>query len=267
MSISTRLAPLSGAAGIACIVAGLATDQAPTSSWSDGRITAWYATHGNGEWLLSAYLIAAAAPFLMIFTGVVRERLAAAGASRVVRSVVLSAGTAFAITALVGAALDAGVPAARVFSKAPAPSPDISRYLLGTAYGTLVMFSAFAAALLAATISVGSLRTRAVPRWLAVAGIPMSVLMLANAVMPMAVITLWFLLASISTDSGMPAIASHRGMARLRSDPMLTVAANSAAANALNMTSAPYEAPSRYRLMSALGAGAFANTRVAGTPA
>ena len=38
----------------------------------------------------------------------------------------------------------------------------------------------------------------AIPRWLAIAGIPMSVLMLANAVMPMAVITLWFLITSIT---------------------------------------------------------------------
>jgi hypothetical protein len=42
--------------------------------------------------------------------------------------------------------------------------------------------------------------------------------------------------ASISTEAGIPAIASHRGMARLRSDPMLAVAANSAAAKALNVT-------------------------------
>ena len=82
--------------------------------------------------------------------------------------------------------------------KAPAPSPDISRYLLGAAYGTLVMFSAFAAALFAGTASIASLRSRAMPRWLAIAGIPASVLMLANAVMPMAVITLWFLVASIT---------------------------------------------------------------------
>jgi hypothetical protein len=46
-------------------------------------------------------------------------------------------------------------------------------------------------------------------------------------------------LASINTDAGTPAIASHRGIARLRSDPMLTDAANTAAANALNITSAP----------------------------
>jgi hypothetical protein len=198
MPTPARLAPLSGVAGIACLVAGLATDKAPTSSWSDARITDWYATHGNGEWLVSAYLIAAAAPFQLIFAGLLRERHATAGASRISRSVLLGAGTAFAVTALVGAALYAGVPAARVFAKAPSPSPDISRYLLGASYGTLVMFSAFAAALLAATVSIGSLRSRAIPRWLAIAGIPMSVLMLANAVMPMAVITLWFLITGIT---------------------------------------------------------------------
>jgi hypothetical protein len=198
MSLSARLAPLSGLAGIACLVAGLATDKAPTSSWSDARITQWYATHGNGEWLVSAYLIAAAAPFLLIFAGVLRERLAAAGASRVVRSVLLGSGAAFAVITLVGAALYAGVPAARVFTKAPSPSPDISRYLLGASYGALVMFSAFAAAVFAASVSIGSLRSRAIPRWLAIAGVPASVLMLANAVMPMAIITLWFLVASIT---------------------------------------------------------------------
>jgi len=208
MSLPARLAPLSGVAGIGCLVAGLAMDKAQTSSWSDARITQWYATHGNAQWLVSAYLIAAAAPFLLIFTGVLRERLATAGASRVTRSVLLGSGTAFAVTALIGAALYAGVPAARVFAKAPAPSPDISRYLLGASYGTLVMFSAFAAALFVATASIGSLRSRAIPRWLAIAGIPASVLMLANAVMPMAVITLWFLVASITlTVRPMPAPA------------------------------------------------------------
>jgi hypothetical protein len=195
---ASRLAPLSGVAGIGCLVAGLALDRAPTSSWSDAHITAWYASHGNGGWLLSAYLIAAAAPFLLIFAAVVRDRLADAGASRRSQSVVLGSGTAFAVTALVGAALYAAVPAARVFSKAPAPSPDISRYMLGASYGTLVMFSALAAALFSATACVAALRGGAMPRWLAVAGIPFAVLMLANAVMPMAAITLWFVVASIT---------------------------------------------------------------------
>jgi hypothetical protein len=192
---TSRLGPLAGVAGIGCLVAGLALDRAPTSSWSDARITAWYATHGNAQWLVSAYLIAVAAPFLLLFTAAVRDRLADAGASRTAQTLVVGAGTAFAVTALVGAALYAAVPAARVFSRAPSPSPDVSRYLLGASYGTLVMFSAFAAALFATTTCIAALRTRAVPRWLAVAGLPFAVLMLLNAVLPMAAITLWFVTA------------------------------------------------------------------------
>lgn len=193
-----RLTPLTGLGGIALLVAGLATDTAPTSSWSDTRIEDWYATHGRGHWLLSGYLLAAAAPLLLVFTADLRQRMAAAGAGGHSQSLVLGSGIAFAVTVLTGAGLYVAVPAAMTFSSAPPPTADISRYLLGAAYGTLVMFSAFAAALLAATVSVTSLRHRVIPRWLAVIGIPAALLMLANAALPMGVITLWFTVASIS---------------------------------------------------------------------
>jgi hypothetical protein len=210
---AARLAPLSGVAGIGCLVAGLAADRAPTSSWSDARIAAWYATHGNAAWLVSAYLIAAAAPFLLLFTAVVRERLAGAGASRAAQTVVIGAGVALAVTELVGAALYAAVPAARVFSRAPSPSADVSRYLLGASYGTLVMFSAFAAALFTAATCLASIRTRAVPRWLAVAGLPFAVLMLLNAVLPMAAITLWFVAAGVTLAVVRPPVAQAAAQA------------------------------------------------------
>jgi hypothetical protein len=147
---------------------------------------------------VSAFLIALAVPFLLVFTAVVRERLAAGGASSRVQWVLQGAGTAYAVTLLVGAALYGAVPAARVFSRAPAPSPDVSRYFLGASYGALVAFSAFAAALFALTLSVGSIRSRAVPRWLAVAGFPFALLMLLNALLPMAAITVWFLVTSVT---------------------------------------------------------------------
>jgi hypothetical protein len=193
-----RLAPLTGLGGILFLVAGLATDQAPTSSWSDARIEGWYAHHGRAHWLVSAYLLAAAAPLLLAFAAEVRERLAEVGASDRARSLVSGAGVAFAVTILVGAGLYAAVPAAMTFTKAPAPHADTSRYLLGASYGTLVMFSAFAAALLAGTVSVVSLRHPVLPRWLAIAGIPASLLMLANALLPMGVITLWYGVASVA---------------------------------------------------------------------
>jgi hypothetical protein len=198
MSALSRYSPLTGAAAIGLAVAGLATDQAPTSAWSDDRTTAWYAAQGNAEWLLSAALIGLAAPFLLLFTATVVVRLAEHGAGRAARVVVQGAGTAWAVVLLVGAGLYAAVPAGRTFTSAPAPDPSVSRYLLGASYGTLVMFSALAAATFALAVSIVGLRTRALPRWLAVAGLPASVLMLANALLPMAVITLWTVVTSVT---------------------------------------------------------------------
>lgn len=212
MSAASRLSPLTGVAAIGCIVAGLATDHAPTSSWSDQRIEAWYGTHGRAGWFVSAYLLALGAPLLIAFAAVVRERLRRAGAGEVACSVVTGAGTAFAVTLLAGAGMYAAVPAAMTFTSSPAPPAAVSRYLLGGAYGMLVMFSAFAAALFAVTVSIQALRTGVLPRWLAIAGIPLSLLMLANAALPMAAITVWFIVASIAftvrpmpTSTSMPA--------------------------------------------------------------
>ena len=193
-----RLTPLTGIGGVALLIAGLAIDAAPTSSWSDARIEDWYADHDFGQWLLSAYLLAAAAPMLLAFTADLRQRMAASGATAHSQSLVFGSGVAFAVTVLTGAGLYAAVPAAITFASAPPPSADVSRYLLGAAYGILVMFSAFAAALFAGTLSITSLRYRVLPRWLAVIGIPASLLMFANAALPMGVITLWFSAASIT---------------------------------------------------------------------
>jgi hypothetical protein len=198
MNTLRRLTPLTGLGGVALVIAGLAADRAPSSDWTDARIQSWYLHHGLGLWLLSAYLVAAGAPLLIAFVAELRQRFAAAGAGERAQSIALAAGIAWAVTLLAGAGLYAAVPAAMTFSDAPAPGADISRFTLGAAYGTIVMFSALAAALLAFTISVVSLRHRVLPRWLAIVGIPASLLMLANAALPMAVITLWYAAASVS---------------------------------------------------------------------
>ena len=207
MNTLRRLAPLAGLGGVALVVVGLAMDQAPSSGWPNARIEAWYQHHGSGSWLLSGYLIAAGAPLLVIFVADLRQRFAAAGAGERAQSIALGAGIAWAVTLLTGAGLYAAVPAAMIFSHAPAPGADISRFTLGASYGTLVMFSALAASLLALTTSVVSLRHRVLPGWLAIAGIPASLLMLANAALPMGVITLWYAAASISLTARRPATA------------------------------------------------------------
>lgn len=203
-SRASRLAPLTGLAGILFVVAGLAADQAPTSSWPDARVEDWYATHGLAGWFVSAYLLALGAPLVLAFVTVVRDRLRKAGAGNIACDILLGSGIAFAVTILVGAGLYAAVPATMTFTSSPAPTAAVSRYLLGASYGVLVMFSAFAAALVALTVSVTALRTRALPRWLAIVGIPAALLMLANPVLPMGVITLWFVAASIAFTVSRP---------------------------------------------------------------
>ena len=192
-----RLAPLTGVAGIASVVAGLATDTAPTSSWSDSDIEKWFTTHSLGQWFLSAYLLAIGAALLLVFAAVVRDRLRRSGAGEFACSLISGSGILFASTILTGAGLYAAVPAGMTFADAPAPPAAVARYLLGAAYGVMVMFSALAAAVFALTVSVAALRNPALPRSLAIAGLPLSVLMLANAVLPMAAITLWFVAVSI----------------------------------------------------------------------
>lgn len=216
MSTTSRLAPLSGLAAIGSVVTGLAMDAAPTSSWSAARITAWYSTHSLGHWFVSAYFLAAGAPLFLLFVTSVLARMDDAGADRRARTLVLASGVTFAVTVLIGAGLYAAVPAGMTFSKAPAPSADVSRYLLAAAYGVLVMFSALAAALFTASLSISSLRHRVLPRPLAILGIPAAALMLLNAVMPMAVITLWFTAASIALvlpRQNRPSAVSADGMA------------------------------------------------------
>lgn len=51
---------------------------------------------------------------------------------------------------------------------------------------------------LAAALSTAAGHTRLLPRWLATAGFPAAVLMLANTLLPMAVIALWYAAVAIT---------------------------------------------------------------------
>lgn len=70
--------------------------------------------------------------------------------------------------------------------------------LSGGAYAVLVSVCAFAAALLAATLTTVSRQTRLLPRWLTMVGYPAAVLMLTNIFLPMAVITLYFVAVCVA---------------------------------------------------------------------
>lgn len=213
-----RTAPLSGVLGLALVVAGLASDRAPDSDWGDAQTQAWFATHGLGGWLVSAVLIALGGTVLLVFAAVLSARQEQVGAGPVTRHLTLLAGGAWALLTILGGAGFGTIPLAHVFMNPEPPSAATYHVLGGLFYGLLVAFCALAASLLAATLSISALRTGLLPRWLAMAGVPAAVLMLANAMLPMLVITVYFATVSIvlarrgvprrdASDVGLPAQA------------------------------------------------------------
>ena len=193
-----RTAPLSGALGLLFVIAGLASDRAPDSDWGDAQTQAWFATHSLTGWLISSLLIALGGTVLLVFTAVLAARQEQLGASLVARHLTLLAGGAWALLTIVGGAGFGTIPLAHVFMNPEPPSTATYHVLGGLFYGLLVAFCALAASLLTVTLSVSALRTGLLPRWLAVAGLPAAVLMLANAMLPMLVITLYYLTVSIT---------------------------------------------------------------------
>jgi hypothetical protein len=194
---SSRLAPLSGLAGLLFVVLGLATDRAPDSSWGEARTHAWFVSHSLVPWLLSATCIAVGGVLLLVFAAVLAALQEHAGAGPVARNLTLVAGSAWGLLTMVGGAGFGTIPVARVFMNVEAPTANTYHVLGGLFYGVLVAFCALVASLLALTLGLTSRRTGLLPGWLTWATFPAAVLMLANAVMPMAVITLYFATVSI----------------------------------------------------------------------
>jgi len=198
MPVSPRLAPLSGLAGIALLGGGWFWDPAPSLDFSDGRLTDWFAAGGAHLWFAAAVLQLLAVPFLWLFAGTLRDRLAAAGASARTRKVGEGAGRAFAASVLCFGAIYAATPFTMVLGGTPAPAGDIVRFAGAADFALFVVFGALSAIALTVAVSVAAFRTRAVPLWLGIVGIPLAVIMLANPFLPMAGITLWFAAASIA---------------------------------------------------------------------
>ncbi len=193
----SRLAPLTGTAALILLVGALASDDLPDSRASASDLAAWFATHGTTTYLARTLVIALAGVLLLVFAAVLADRAAAAGASSTTVRVLQNAGTGWAVLTMTGGALSAAVPVTLAFYDPAPPSPEMYHFLSGAGYAVLVTVCAFAAALTALTLSVASLRTGLLPRWLTYAGLPAALLMLANLLLPMAVITLYFLAVSL----------------------------------------------------------------------
>ena len=85
-----------------------------------------------------------------------------------------------------------------MFYGSDAPSVASYHVIEATSYAVLVTVCALAAALLAAALSVASLQTGMLPRWLTIAGFPAALLILGNMLFPMSAITLFYVAVSIA---------------------------------------------------------------------
>lgn len=197
MSASPRLALLSGAAGIVLFDVGWFWDPAAPFV-SDARLATWYATHSDGPWLAAAAFIMLSAPFLLVFAGAVSARLAAMGASRRSQRLARGGARGFAVAVLVFGAVYAAIPAARTFTSVGAPSGDLSRFAGSAEFSVWMLLSSALVGTFAVGLVTAAFTSRAVPRWLGVVVLVLLVPVVANPMLPMAGITLLFLVVSIS---------------------------------------------------------------------
>jgi hypothetical protein len=77
--------------------------------------------------------------------------------------------------------------------------------MLGAAYAMIVLIAPLAFGVVMFCVSLLALRNRTLPRWLAVAGFPLAVLQLANAVAPMVTLVLWSILTGVTLAVRRPA--------------------------------------------------------------
>ncbi|NYJ03990.1 hypothetical protein [Petropleomorpha daqingensis] len=193
----SRLSALSGLAGIVLLDVGWFWDPAAPFG-SDAHIAAWYAAHGDGQWLAAAAVTLLAVPFLWVFATVVGRRLDAGGASRTLRLLAVGAGRAFALTVLVFGLLYAAIPLSRTLTVVGAPSGAVSRFWDGAVFGEFIVAATLSVVVLVAAVSVAGFRREGIPLGLGIAGIPLAVLVLGTFFLPMAGITLWFVAASVT---------------------------------------------------------------------
>jgi hypothetical protein len=216
MSASPRLALLSGIAGIVLFDVGWFWDPA-APFLSDRALATWYATHSDWPWLASGALTMLAAPFFLVFAGAVRNRLAAAGASLGTQRLVHSAGKGFGIAVLTFGAIYAAIPAARTFTSVGAPSGDVSRFAGSAEFSVWMVLSAALVGAFAVGLVAASFASHAVPRWLGVVVLVLLVPVVGNPVLPMAGITLLFVVVSgsLAAGRGEPVLAPEPGNGRL----------------------------------------------------
>jgi hypothetical protein len=175
-----RWAPLSGVISVACsLVAVMVVLNQPQTKESNAKIAAYFADHSHRvQGAVAFFVFLAGLLFLLGFLGTLRERLLAAeGQPGRLTAVAFGAGIAslplWGISMLLANAVSFTVSESSSF----ALDPNTFRLLSVISYFTWVA-ALFVSSMLVWATSAIALRTHALPRWYAVAGIVVGVVQL-----------------------------------------------------------------------------------------
>lgn len=159
----------------------------------------YYSDSGNRtSALVGAYITALACLAVVIFGAHLRDRLAAAGSGTSGRLAFAGSIMLATLTFVAGVSI-AWLPGAVAFGDAPVPKGELAYFGSQLGFGALLVGGGFAAALMLVATGIGSVRTGAIPGWLAWAGIVVGVVVAAIGAffLPMALMVLWMLIAGI----------------------------------------------------------------------
>lgn len=166
-------------AGLFAAAVVLLYPQPPRGSTA-AQIAAWYTSgHTRTLGLVGLYLVPFAGIAFLWFVAAVRHRIGAYE-DRFFATVFLAGGILF-VALLYAAAAAAGAPLAAVrFQDAPPPSPDVVVFARGLGYALLYVYAIRAAAVFMIVSSTIGLRTRTLPRWLALLGYAVALVLLLS---------------------------------------------------------------------------------------
>jgi hypothetical protein len=159
----------------------------------------YYADSGNrATALIGAWILIFACIAVVVFGAHLHDRLTTAGSFTSAR-LAFAGSVLLASITMVGALAFAWLPGGVEFGDAPAVRGELAYWASQLAFGPILVGGGIAAALTLIAAGIGSVRTGALPAWLAWAGIVIAVIVgvLGAYFVPMVLLALWVLIAGI----------------------------------------------------------------------
>ena len=201
---SPRASRWGAVAGIAFVVFFVLRFVLLNTPDSDAPVEEWTETfQDSGDRMLSilggyAMLLAGLAFLYFIWSLRSRFRLEE-GASEGLSGLAFASGVVFVAMMFASGAAMSTVAASVEFGDNPVPDGEFARQLENLGFGLLLLYGMWAAGVSIVAFSGSALRTGAFPRWLAIAGIVVGVLVALGGVIfiPMVLLLLWVLTVSV----------------------------------------------------------------------